>query len=127
MTVFVLVPVPRNNFAALMSSLPIVTPSPILPQVLANRSPLQLLQLFKGDLLFTHLVPAISNSSWASAVGGQKYAYYVRWRSATTPVVFKTPAAVVTLSSSLNPSPDGAAVTFTAQVLPAGSLNHRGV
>lgn len=119
MTVFVLLPVPRDNFAALKNTLPLVTPGPILPQVLANRSPLQLLNLYKGSLMITP-VPAISNSSWASAIGGQPYAYYVRWASATAPVVYKTPSAVVTVSSSLNPSAEGTAVTFTAQVLPAG-------
>lgn len=123
MTVFVLIPVDRNSFATLKSSLPLLTPNPTLPQVLANRSPLQLLQLFQGSVAITP-VPPVANSSWASAIGSQQYGWYLRWRDDAPLSLFKTPAAVVTLTSSANPATEGAAVTFTAQVLPASATGN---
>jgi hypothetical protein len=120
MTVFVFVPVDRNDFAALKSSLPLLAPNPTLPQVLANRSPLQLLQLFQGGAAIIP-VPPVANSSWASVIGNQQYGFYLRWRDDAPLTSFKTPAGVVTLTSSANPSTEGASVTFTAQVLPAGA------
>ena len=120
MTVFVLIPVDRSNFAALKSSLPLLTPNPTLPQVLANRSPMQLLRLYQGSVAITR-VPPIANNAWASAIGSQQYGFYLRWRGDAPATSFKTPAAVVTLSSSPNPATEGAAVTFTAKVLPASA------
>jgi hypothetical protein len=117
MAVLAFVPVPRDNFFALKNSLPTLPPSPILPQVLANRSPLQLLQLYMGTLTILP-IPPISNNAWAAAVGNQQYGFYIRRRSDPTFVPFKTPSGV-SLSSSLNPSVEGNSVTFTAQISPS--------
>jgi hypothetical protein len=48
LSVFALIPVPRNVFASLKNSLPDTPLQPTLPQLLANRSPIQLLKLFQG-------------------------------------------------------------------------------
>jgi len=97
MTVIALIPVPRANFAALKSSLPGLPPNPILAQVLANRSPLELLQLYQGNVAFT-TVPPVSNNAWAAAIGSQQYGYYLRQSGDSTPVTFVTPPAVTTNS-----------------------------
>ena len=116
LAVFALIPVPRNMFASLKSSLPDTPLNPTMPQVLANRSPLQLLKLFQGNVTIAQ-PPPVANSAWAVAIGQQKYGFYIRQRSDAIFVDFTT----VTLSSSLNPSVFGQAVTFTAKVTPASA------
>jgi Bacterial Ig-like domain (group 3) len=119
MAVFALIPVDRSTFASLKNSLPDTPLNPILPQVLANRSPLQLLQLFQGSLTLTP-VPAVSNNAWATAIGTQQYAYYVRRPSDPTLVKFTAPTGVI-LSSSVNPSALGQTVIFTAGLSPVSA------
>jgi len=119
MAVLALIPVPRANFASLKNSLPDTPLNPTLPQVLANRSPLQLLRLYQGAVNLT-AVPAVSNNVWATAIGSQQYGFYLRRPSDPTMVKFTAPTGVV-ISSSVNPSAFGQAVTFTAALSPASA------
>ncbi len=113
LAVFALIPVPRNMLAALKNTLPATPLNPTLPQVIANRSPLQLLRLFQGTVTFT--TPALlTNTAWATAIGQQKYGFYVRRRSEAIYVDFTS----VGLTSSQNPVAFGKSVTFTATVRP---------
>jgi len=116
LAVFALIPVPRNIFASLKSSLPDTPLNPTMPQVLANRTPIQLLRLFQGSVNLTP-VPPVANSAWRMAIGTQKFGFYVRRRSEAVYVDFTT----VALSSSQNPSPFGQAMTLTAKVTPASA------
>ena len=104
MAVIALIPVPRANFAALKSSLPETPLNPILPQVLANRSPIQLLQLFQGKINLT-AVPPVSNNAWAAAIGSQQYGYYLRQSGESTPVKFNTPPPPPTTTSTTSSTP----------------------
>lgn len=99
MAVIALIPVPRASFAALQSSLPETPLNPILPQVLANRSPIQLLQLFQGKINIAG-VPQVSNNAWAAAIGSQQYGYYLRQNGSSTPVKFNTPPPPTTTSTT---------------------------
>ncbi len=114
LAVFALIPVQRNLLASLKSSLPDTPLNPTLPQVIANRSPLQLLRLFQGSVGVTR-TPLVANGAWATAIGSQKYGFYVRRRSEAVYVDFTS----VGLSSSQNPLAFGSAVTFTATVRPS--------
>src|SRR5271165_4046907 len=119
MAVFALIPVPPDNFAALKSTLPDTPLNPILPQVLANRSPFQLLRLYQGGVTIIP-VPPIFNNAWATAIGSQKYGFYLRRRSNPTFVNFIAPTGVA-LSSSANPSTVGQTVIFTAGLSPSSA------
>jgi hypothetical protein len=116
LSVFALIPVPRNMLASLQATLPVTPLLPTLPQVIANRSPLQLLQLFQGAVTIAPPAPAL-NSAWANAIGTQMYGFYVRRRSQAIYVDFTS----VALTSSRNPIAFGNSVTFTATVRPAGA------
>jgi Bacterial Ig-like domain (group 3) len=124
MAVFAFVPVPLESFAALKTSLPQVPLNPTLPQVLANRSPFQLLQLYRGAVTFS-TAPSIANSAWATAIGSQTYGFYLRRRSDPTFVTFETPLSL-TVTSSADPSVEGQAVTFTVNVTPASATGSVG-
>ncbi len=119
-SVFAFIPVPVDNFAALKSSLPVTPLNPTLPQVLANRSPIELLRLFQGTETIVQ-TPPVANSAWASAIGSQPYGFYLRRRSTPTFVSFTAPSGV-TLVSSQNPSTFGQTVTFTAMVSPGSAI-----
>ncbi len=119
LSVFALILVPVDGFAALKASLPETPLNPILPQVLANRSPLQLLQLYQGTVTVTPPTP-VANSAWAAAIGSQTYGYYIRRRSDPHIVEFTVPSGV-TLVSSENPAPLGTSVTLTAMISPGNA------
>jgi len=89
LTVFALVPVPRQGFAALKNNLPTLAPSPTAPQVLSFRTPIDLLRLYQGSL--TVVQPTQSqNASWANAIGSQTYGFFIRARSSPAYVSFST-------------------------------------
>ena len=73
-----------------------------------------------------HAAPPIANSAWATAIGSQKYGFYVRRRSDPTFVAFITPLNL-TVTSSANPSVEGQAVTFTVKVSPASAVGSLGL
>ena len=93
LAVFALIPVPRANFAALSSSLPVISPAPTLPQVLSFRPPIALLRLYQGVPQPAPATPQ-ANASWASVIGSQTYGFYIRRRSSPTFVDFSAPAPV---------------------------------
>ena len=103
MAVMALIPVPRANFAALESSLPETPLNPILAQVLANRSPFQLLQLFQGNINLT-AVPPVANNAWTAAIGSQPYGYYLRQNGESSPVTFHTPPPTTRSSTTTTTS-----------------------
>jgi len=88
-TVFALIPVPRQGFAALKNSLPTLSPNPTVPQILSFRTPADLLRLYQG------IVPIIQptqiqNSAWSSIMQNQTYGIYTRARSSPAYVSFAT-------------------------------------
>ncbi len=89
LAVFALIPVPRDGFTALKASLPAVQLQTTLPQVLAFRQPLQLLQLYRGGGLLTPPTPVVDNA-WQKAIGTQTLGFYLRRRSSPTFVSFTT-------------------------------------
>ena len=99
LAVFALIPVARSNFAALKSSLPDTPLNPVLPQVLANRSPIQLLRLYQGTVNLTQ-APPVANSAWATAIGSQQYGFYILRRSEPVFVSFATPPPVGTTTTA---------------------------
>lgn len=89
LTVFALVPVPRDGFAALKKSLPTLSPNPVLPRVLSFRTPIELLRLYQGAIHVT--LPTLQqNSAWLNAIGSQTYGFYTRARSSPAYVSFAT-------------------------------------
>jgi hypothetical protein len=89
LAIFALIPVPRDGFTALKASLPAVQLQTTLPQVLAFRQPLQLLQLYKGGGLLTPPTPTV-NAAWQKAIGSQTLGFYIRRRSSPVFVDFTT-------------------------------------
>lgn len=97
LTIFALVPVPRSGFAALAGALPAVQLTTILPQVLNNRRPIDLLNFYRGT---TGVQPpsAADNNAWQTAFGTQTYGFYVRRPSSAAATVF-TPIVALVLSA----------------------------
>ncbi len=89
LTVFALIPVPRDGFAALKKSLPTLSPNPTLPQVLTFRTPTELLRLYQGAIRIK-LPTQQQNSAWINAIGNQTYGFYMRARSSPAYVSFAT-------------------------------------
>jgi hypothetical protein len=99
LTVFAIIPVPRTGFVALEAGLPAVPFTSVLPQVLSNRKPRELLRFYRGDTGIAQ-ASATDNSSWQGAIGTQTYGYYIRRRSSPTTVSFKTPTPATTTSTT---------------------------
>jgi hypothetical protein len=91
LAVFVLIPVVRANFAALVAKLTaaVVPLQATLPQVLSYRQPLQLLNLYKGTAALAPPTATVNNA-WRDAIGPQTLGFYMRRRSAPTFVSFTT-------------------------------------
>jgi hypothetical protein len=89
LTVFALIPVPRQGFAALKNSLPTLAPSPTAPQILSFRTPTDLLNLYRGSINIVSPTQS-QNSAWANAIGSQTYGFYIRARSSPAYVSFTT-------------------------------------
>jgi hypothetical protein len=92
LSVFALIPVPRSGFAALKNSLPTLSPTPTVPQILSFRTPIELLRLYQGVSLIQLPAPA-QNSPWLAAIGNQTYGFYIRNRSSPAYVSFATGSA----------------------------------
>ncbi|HEX3550439.1 MAG TPA: hypothetical protein VHT53_08690 [Candidatus Elarobacter sp.] len=88
--VFALIRVPRAQYAALKSKLPVLAPQTTAPRVLAFAAPIELLRIFRGGALGTP-PSASDDAAWASAIGTQTYGYYTRRRSSPTFVDFTLP------------------------------------
>ncbi len=89
LSVFALIPVPRNGFTALKNSLPALAPNPTVPQILSFRTPSALLSLYQGAVAITQPTQ-IQNSAWVKAIGNQTYGFYIRNRSSPAYVSFAT-------------------------------------
>lgn len=89
LAVFVLIPVARANFAALVAKLAaaVVPLRATLPQVISYRQPLQLLSLYKGTAITTPPTATVDNV-WKDAIGTQTYGFYIRARTQPTFVSF---------------------------------------
>ncbi len=103
MSVYALVPVPRNDFATLLSSLPPTPLKPALQQIVINRRPLLPLQIFRSPLT---LAPTASGSSaaWATLIGTQVYGFYLLRRSEPVFVDFTTPPAPPVTTTTPGPT-----------------------
>jgi hypothetical protein len=101
MSVFVLIPVPRENFATLSASLQATQLNPALPQAPASSAVKPLLQLFQNQAVLA--LPSTSTASpWTSAINNQTYGFYVRRRSEPVFGDFTTlllPAAATTTAA----------------------------
>lgn len=89
LSVFALIPVLRSGFAALKKSLPTLSPSPTVSQILSFRTPIELLRLYQGVTLINLPTPR-QNSPWLTAIGNQTYGFYIRNRSSPAYVSFAT-------------------------------------
>ncbi len=113
LAVFALIPTPRQGFAALESALPALPLTSVLPQVLSNRKPIDLLRFYQGN---AGIVPATGtdNSSWQGTIGTQTYGYYIRRRSSASAVAFTTPPPPATTT----PTPTTTTTTTTTTAKP---------
>ncbi len=87
--VFALVPLARDSFNKIKSSLVDVPLKPVVPQVVSFRRPLELLTLYRGGVALQNTPPLIENI-WKEPVGSQTFGYYIRRRSAPQFVDFTT-------------------------------------
>lgn len=111
-TVFALIPVPRDGFAALLSSLPEVPMIATIPQILGHRQPFELLRFFQGASAIAPATPA-ANSSWSATIAAQTYGFYIRRRSSGAAVSFASPAPPVTTTTVPPPTTTAPPTTTT--------------
>ena len=114
LSIFMLVPVPRANFAGFVAT---AQPTPLkaaLQQAVTLRNPISLLRFYQGIAA----VPAVETNPWTEPIGQSIYGYYIRRRSSPLLVTTGKTAAVTTLSSS---GSDIAGVTLTASVFPSAA------
>lgn len=93
-SVLVLVPVSRQQFAQVKSKLQAQPLQPAIPTVISARSPLDLLRLQRGPLSTDPVVvppTTTANAFWKEVVSSP-FAYYLRLRSAPTAVEITNPA-----------------------------------
>jgi len=114
LSVFMLVPVARQNFAALAANLPPATLKAALPQAASYRSPVSVLRFYQGGSASS----GSGSAGWSAAIGSLTYGYYVRRRSSPLAVTPSSNTTVTTLSSA---DSDVAGITLTATVLPSAA------
>jgi len=116
LSIYVLVPVSRQQYAALAPTLTPIALTGALPQVLNNRKPLELLKFFPAPI-----PPKLPVLPWDEAIAGQTYGYYIVRRSVpvyvqTTTIAFvAVPGAATgafTLTASVSPETATGTVTF---------------
>jgi hypothetical protein len=116
LAVYILVPVTRQQYAALSPTLTPVALTAALPQVLNNRRPLELLKFFPTPIAVKPPAP-----SWNPAIANQTYGYYIVRRSVpvyvmpTTVAIAAVPgtaAGAFTLTASVSPETATGTVTF---------------
>ena len=91
-SVMMLVPVPRQQFAQIKSKLETIPLQPVVPTAIAARAPLDLLRLRRGPLPVDPVVmppTATANALWKDIVA-TPFAYYIRMRSAPESVDITT-------------------------------------
>jgi len=115
LSIYLLVPAPRQGFAALAANLPPTVLGAGLPQAVNFRNSVNALRFFKGSKTLT---PATNGAAWSAAIGSQTYGYYVRRRSSP---IFIAPTAATTVTSLSAIGSDTAGITLTATVLPSAA------
>ena len=111
LTIFALIPVPRQGFSALQAGLPGVPLTSILPQILSNRMPIDLLRFYQGSPGIAQ-ASSTDDSSWQGTIGTQTYGYFIRRHSSPSAVPFKTPPPPAT--STVPPTTSTTTTTTTA-------------
>jgi hypothetical protein len=106
LSLFVLVPVSRDDFSGIQASLPNTRLGPALPPAIANR---RLLQLLRGPLRLPPITTTGgAGAAWANAIKGMTYGYYLRRRSEPVFPDFTLPpvaAATTTPAPTTTPGP----------------------
>ena len=87
-SLLVLVPIPRANFAAVRSTVQDVQLNPPLPQIIPGRRFPPLIRLLPGAVR-SAVTPAPANG-WPTVIGGLTYGFYVRQRDEPVFVDFTT-------------------------------------
>jgi hypothetical protein len=124
-TVFALIPVPRQGFAALQAKLPTLPLTSVLPQVLGNRRPIDLLRFYQGAPGIVQ-ASGTDNSPWQATIGSQTYGYYVRRLSAGSSVAFTAPPPPVTTTTApTTPPPTTTSTTTTVRPTPSTTSTTR--
>jgi hypothetical protein len=118
LSVGVLVPVGRRDFAGLAEILPEVTLKPALAQVVSPQKAVDLIRFYPGAAEVTR-ASTVDPNKWQEAIGTQTYCYYLRRRS--SPVFVSAQNAATPTSTSLVAASTAGttAWTLTATVLPA--------
>lgn len=81
LSVFALIPVPRASFAELRARLTPQALQPSVPQIISFRRPIELLRLYRGDIVRAPVIPS-GAADWGQAVGQNTLGFYVRRKSA---------------------------------------------
>ena len=121
LAIFALIPVPRAGYAALASKLPSTGLNSILPQVLGNRKPIELLRFYQGSAAVTQ-VSGVDDNTWQQIIGTQAYGFYVRRRSSPPIVSLRVPpppATTTTTTTTTTPGTTTTAVPVTTNTASA--------
>jgi hypothetical protein len=119
-TVFALIPVPRRGFSTLQAKLPTLPLTSVLPQVIGNRRPIDLLRFYQGAPGIVQ-ASGTDNSPWQATIGSQTYGYYVRRLSAGSSAPFTAPPPPVTTT----PPPTTTSTTTTTRPTPSTTSTTR--
>jgi hypothetical protein len=116
-SVLVLAPVPRQQFAQIKSKLQAVPLHPTIPMAIAARAPLDLLRLKRGPLPTDPIVlptTTTANAFWKDVVA-TPFAYYIRQRSAPVTVEITNASAAAVPQPRPKPLPVDVPVTHPVQ------------
>lgn len=116
-SVLVLAPVPRQQFAQIKSKLQAVPLHPTIPMAIAARAPLDLLRLKRGPLPTDPIVlptTTTANAFWKDVVA-TPFAYYIRQRSAPVTVEITNASATAVPQPQPKPLPIDVPVTHPVQ------------
>ena len=117
LTVFAMIPVPRSGFSALANSLPEVPITGVLPQVLGNRLPIDLLRFYQGANGIVSPPPA-ANNQWQAALAGQTYGIYTRRPSSASATTFTVPPPPTTTTTTTTTTTSPPTTTTTTTTAP---------
>ncbi len=123
LSVLALVPIARNNFAAVRSTVQDTRLAPALPQALPIRTPLQRFSLVPAPV---STAAPVSGSAWAAAMKGLTYGFYLLLRnepifvdftSPSLPAPLVTPAPALRQVAPTVPAPAVTALLAKSQIL----------
>jgi Bacterial Ig-like domain (group 3) len=118
LSVYALVPVPRQQFKFFAARLRPVALTAAVPQVLRYRKPVDLLQFYLRRA-GAGTSSAAEDSAWQQAIGGQIYGYYLRARSSPKFVSPDLATASTTTVLAASPIAGAAGLIMTATVTPS--------